>query len=55
MMIAERDDDYDDVTIFLPGEAGRRDSTGLTDQSNEVAHRHRQRRHFIRSTDTRWN
>lgn len=49
------DDYYDDLTILLPREARRRNPTGLTDQSNEAAHGHRQSRHFIRATDTRRN
>lgn len=39
-------------TIFLPGETGRRDPTGLTHKRDEAALNHSQRRHLIRSTDT---
>jgi len=40
------------LTVFLPGEMGRRDPTGLTNKCHEAALNHSQRRHLIRSTDT---
>lgn len=40
------------LTIFLPGETGRWNPTGLTHKSDETALNHSQRRHLIRSTDT---
>lgn len=40
------------LTIFLPGETGRRNPTGLTHKSDETTLNHSQRRHLIRSTHT---